>query len=97
MPAPHISVFAMTSARVRGRVTLTAMVTPPAGGHHEPGWVTFFDGDQVLGTTELAGKSRPAKATLTVPSLAGGMHRITARFTSFFDAEEQGSALILIS
>jgi Big-like domain-containing protein len=54
-------------------VTLTATVTAPAG---LSGSVSFYDGSTLIGTVALSG----ATAQLTIASLAGGGHAITARY-----------------
>jgi hypothetical protein len=62
-------------------VTLTATVAAdPAGSGTPTGTVTFLDGTTVLGTADLADVNRTQQATLTVPRLEAGTHRVTASY-----------------
>jgi hypothetical protein len=58
-------------------VTFTATVMPMSGTGTPTGTVMFFDGTTSLGTSGLSG----GQATLTVSSLAPGVHSITARYS----------------
>jgi hypothetical protein len=61
-------------------VTLTAHVTPSAGGSLPPGaMVAFRDGTTTLGTAAV---NDQGDATLTVKGLGGGAHNLTAVFTA---------------
>jgi hypothetical protein len=60
-------------------VTLTATVTGASGGA-PTGTVTFYDGGTALGTANLAPGGSGSQATLTISTLAGGPHSITASY-----------------
>lgn len=66
-------------------VTITANVTPLAGGGTPTGTVQFFDGSTLLDTIQLAAGS----ASLTIPSLIVGTHLLSAVYSG--DATYGGS------
>ena len=72
-------------------VTLTAVVTPTAAAPGVPtGTVTFTEGGDVLGTATLSSVQGQRQASITLDSLSGGTHAITATYSG--DASYGGSA-----
>jgi hypothetical protein len=63
-------------------VTLTAVVTPTAAAAGVPtGTVTFSEGDDVLGTATVSTVGGQQKASITIGTLSGGTHAITATYS----------------
>lgn len=77
-PTTTTSVTSSANPSVWGQsVTLTATVSPAAGGGTPTGTVTFSDGSNTLGTQTLTS----GEATFTSSSLSVGSHSITATYS----------------
>jgi RHS repeat-associated protein len=64
-----------------GPVNFTASITGASSGPDMTGTVTFFDGHVALGSAAVTGFGNTGSATLTVSSLTGGQHSITATYS----------------
>jgi hypothetical protein len=63
-------------------VTLTAVVTPDAGGTGNPtGTVTFTEGGDVLGTAPVSTVQGRRQASITLSGLSAGAHHVKATYS----------------
>jgi Bacterial Ig-like domain (group 3)/FG-GAP-like repeat len=67
-----------TTVTYKNPITITASVSPQAGGTTPTGSVTFLDGSIILGTSKLDGTGH---AKLTVTNLPDGTPSITAKYS----------------
>jgi hypothetical protein len=73
-------------------VTLTATVTPSAGSGIPTGTVTFMDGADTIGSVPLNGAGQ---ATLSIATLAGGAHTITAVYGGDSNFKDSTSSALI--